>query len=576
MQRRLDKAVADGDKRKIRYFTYLLTRRSQAVRILAVHRVTVQNEGKKTPGVDGMRILDDRVQEACHNNQRVRQQLLSVNVRKKPQPIRRTYIKKPNGGLRALGIPTLTDRVIQDIIRQATEPITEYHMNDCSYGFRPKRSCHDAIEAIFNKMSRRDRPQWVIEGDIKSCFDNIKHEHITNTLKQWRVPTNIVEIISRMLKAGIFSGETLIEPETGTPQGGILSPMLANVALTDLDDFCEKEYGKRGSNPIVRYADDFIVVCKDREEAEQRRGEIANRLREVASLTLSYEKSTITNIHDGVNFLGFNLRKYRDKSDKGKYHKVGKLLIKPQKEKVIKYLHRIKQELNTMKTATQEQAIRKLNPIIRGFALYYRHAVSKEMYQITDHRIWYKLWRWALRRHHNKDIRWVKKKYFRRNKTRDWIFSDGTNRIFEAAYIPIVRYVKVASGKRAHGYLEETREYWECREFTQTLSKIYTVQLAKLYRKQKGKCAYCGYLITMKDIIGEETHTHHMLPLSEGGDNKSRNLRLLHDACHKELHSTMSRDWMAREAKAGIDYIQCYVNKIDASISIDGSESRIR
>ncbi len=219
MQRKLDKAVKDNDRRKIQWFTHLLTKRSKAVKILAINRVTKVNKGRYTPGVDGKRILKGHSKEIVTHNKAVRTELLhTVDIRLKPLPVSRTFIKKPNGKMRPLGIPTLRDRVIQDIVRTALEPITEYYFNDKSYGFRPKRGCQDAIENLFNKLAQRSCKEWVIEGDIQGCFDNISHEHILRTLQEWKTPEGIRKVVERMLKAKILENETLTDPETGTPQ----------------------------------------------------------------------------------------------------------------------------------------------------------------------------------------------------------------------------------------------------------------------------------------------------------------------------------------------------------------------
>jgi len=473
MQKKLDRAVADNNKSDIRWFTHILSKKSRAVKILAVkdasptssHRVTSLNQGKYTAGVDGVKMIRGRK----GINDKLKLSLLKdINISKKPSPFSWVYIPKSNGKKRPLGIPTLSDRINQDILRTTIEPITEYHASDNSYGFRPKRSCHDAIGHLFVKLGRKGSKQkdeglayifWVLEGDIRGCFDNLSHEHILKTLKSWEVRKGIVNIIERMLKAKVLFKDMTQDVDTGTPQGGILSPMLANVALTALDDYCYKNFGtktnrskKQGSgsytqNPIVRYADDFVIVCKSEQEAEFIKGKIAKFLLDFIGLELSNEKTKITHTADGFDFLGFNIRKYTHKSPKSKYHSIGKLLIKPQKEKVINFHRRIKEVLSNNKTAKQESIIHMLNPMLQGFGMYYRFVVSKKTFSNIDNHIWQKLWRWAKRRHPNRGKKWIMKKYFTPTAPK-WVFKDetGEQKIRKTASIPIVRFVKIKSG----------------------------------------------------------------------------------------------------------------------------------
>jgi RNA-directed DNA polymerase len=461
------------------------------------------------------------------------------------------------------------------MVRMAIEPITEFYANDRSYGFRPKRSCQDAIEHLFKKLSKRTSKQWIIEGDIQGCFDNIKHEHIINTLEQWNTPKYIRTTIEKMLKAKIFENETMIDSETGTPQGGILSPMLANVALTTLDNFCIR-YGKgKDKNPIIRYADDFVIACKSKEEAEKIKGEVAEMLKEIG-LTLSFEKTTITHIEKGFNFLGFNIRKYKERRKRSKYHKVGKLIIKPQKEKVVNHLRKIKNILSHNKTVKQDSIIHLLNPILQGFAMYYRFTVSQTVFSKIMHNLWYKLFRWAKRRHPNKPRTWVMKKYFT-TYGRKWRFrsEDGKDRIVDISQIPIVRFVKIRSGVRVHGGDKETIEYWNEREYYNTLSQIYSVKIEKLYKRQKGLCSYCEKSITKEEIENNEVHVHHMNPRTQGGTDELNNLRLLHQECHTEAHSIMSREQMSYWIKMKGNYIKKSNIQAFAETEMNGSKDGV-
>lgn len=381
-------AVADNNKSNIRWYTHILSKRSRAVKILSVYRVTAHNQGRYTAGVDRVRMIRGRK----GRNEQLRLSLLNdIDIKKTPSSIRRVYIPKPNGKKRPLGIPTLADRIIQDILRTTLEPITECHASENSYGFRTKRSCHDAIGHLYQKLCKRSSKQWVIEGDISGCFDNISHEHILNTLKSWHVTNNIINIIEKMLKSKILFNDMLHDVDTGTPQGGILSPMLANVALTALDDYCKRNFGtlkrrskKQGGNytinPIVRYADDFVIVCKSKQEAIDIKEKIATFLMDNIGLELSSEKTNITHISEGFDFLGFNIRKYTHKSSRSKYHQRGQLLIKPQKEKVINFLSRIQGLLDNNKTAKQESITYMINPMLQGYAMYNRFAVSKKTF----------------------------------------------------------------------------------------------------------------------------------------------------------------------------------------------------
>ena len=538
IQRRLDKAVANGDRPRIKWYSHTLAKRSRTVKVLAVHRVCKVNQGRHTAGVDGVRVPYDKGKAKVMMLNFIE----DTDITKKPDPIRRTYIPKPNGDKRPLGIPTIADRINQDIIRQAIEPICEFHFNPQSYGFRPKRSCQDVVEDLFTKLSRKSGKRWIVEGDIKGCFDHIKHDHILSTLAKWNVAKGTREVIGRMLKSGIMSEGVITNSTEGTPQGGIISPLLANVALTHLDDTLEA-CTKGRLNPIVRYADDFVIIAQTKEQAEEIKSLTKTILKDKAGLDLSAEKTRITEISKGFDFLGFNFRKYGDK-----------MLIKPSKANILRLKEKVS---DTVKGLTNTQSVvAMLRPIIYGWGNYYRHSVAKRSFNDLDDYIWQCAWIWALKRHPKGSRKSIAIRYFQRDKG-GWNFigKDAESRIVKLSDIPIKRFIKVRKDTRV--YDVNAIDYWKERGYLKARISIHTSKSVNvLFTKQKGRCAYCHDNIKEHDIKGSNIHQHHLKPRSEGGDWKSGNLRLLHADCHTSLHSTYSRKEMADLIDKGIDYLR--------------------
>lgn len=551
MQRRLDEVVSDNDQDRIRHITYLLSRRSEAVRIVAIERVTRTNGGKHTAGIDGVATPRDS-QEA----DRFRRGLLeNLDMRKRPSAIRRVFIPKSNGKLRPLGIPTIMDRVIQDILRIAIEPICEYHFLDCSYGFRPKRCCQDAIEHIFNKTAPGNRGQWIIEGDIKGCFDHISHRAIVWQMDLWQIPRFIRGITGRMLKAGILDENGHVETTMGTPQGGILSPLLANIALTVLDQWGASQ---RRTNPLVRYADDFIVVTRTKEEAQQKTNQIGKLLRERLGLELSVEKTRITHIHDGFDFLGFHIRKYRHQSPHSKYHATGQLLITPQKEKVIQFLTDCNALIRAYRGRSLYQLLLVLNPKVQGFAHYYRFGVSQKTFGKISYEIFHQVYRWLCRSHPGKSAQWVMKRYliaYDPVKKTQTFHMNGV-RLYQPQFMPIKRFRQIKSGRRVYDNGVDARVYWQQRAYTNGLLSIYSIRVEKLYKRQQGYCPLCRRPINGEQIRDNHLHIHHLNPEAKRGDHRLSNLRLLHDDCHSTLHRILSLEEMNRLTAHKIDYCQ--------------------
>jgi RNA-directed DNA polymerase len=434
LQARIVKATQEGRWGKVKALQWLLTH-SLSGKALAVRRVT-KNRGNRTPGIDG---------EIWRSSAAKTRAMLSLGRRGyQPRPLKRVYIPKPNGKLRPLGIPTMKDRATQALYLLALDPVSETTADRNSYGFRKGRAARDALAQCFILLGRPDiRAEWILEADIKGCFDNISHDWMLQHIPMDK------QVLRKWLKAGFVDKAQCFPTDAGTPQGGVASPTLANMVLDGLESRLNQRFalkqGKNRFNPkvnLVRYADDFIITGISKDVLERVKAEVAAFLTE-RGLSLSPEKTKITHISDGFDFLGFNVRTYS-----------GKLLIKPSKDAQHRGWCKVRNIIRGNKAATQQNLIGLLNPVIRGWAYYYRHVVSKDAFNKLDALIWNALWRWATRRHPNKGLRWVKERYFPNHGTRTWQFACDKNekspngkselmKLAYAGYIKIQRHVKV-------------------------------------------------------------------------------------------------------------------------------------
>jgi RNA-directed DNA polymerase len=548
LRQRIFKASREQDWPKVRNLQRLMLR-SRANTLVSVRQVTQRNAGRRTAGIDGEVALTPEARAGVAV--RVHQSRSSWN----PRAVRRVHIPKASNRakLRPLGIPVILDRCHQNRVKNALEPEWEARFEPRSYGFRPGRGCHDAIAAIYNAckgpMARR---VWALDADLASAFDKIDHDHLLASIGSF--PAR--DMIRGWLKAGVFeAGKGFAPTVEGTPQGGVISPCLLNVALHGLEEAAGVRYKtsgiragdtKPGSPVAVRYADDVVVLCHSQEQAEHVRARLAEWLAP-RGLAFNEDKTKIVHLDEGVGFLGFDIRRYQNR----------KLLIKPSKAAIKRVRERLASETRALRGSNAAAVIATLNPVIRGWAAYYRGAVSSRVFSSLDDHMWKLTWKWATWRHNNKPKRWIAGRYFGKFNTfrnARWVFGDRDSGacLVKFSWTNIERHVPVTGAASPDD--PALASYWaERRRKARPPLDRYTL---RLLTKQDGHCPLCGdhllspdqppqspwqweqwWLRVTRRAIAASYLTHHGRPGPADGDQT----RLVHASCQRALHARQHR-----------------------------------
>jgi RNA-directed DNA polymerase len=521
LQARIVKAVQQGRWGKVKTLQHLLTH-SLGGRAAAVLRVTT-NPGANTPGVDNV-LWDspDKKAQALHT-------LRPHGYH--PQPLRRVYLPKSNGGKRPLGIPTLHDRAMQALYALALDPVAETCADANSYGFRRERCCADALEQCHKVLGGKHSARWVLEGDIRSCFDRIGHAWLEAHVCLPRA------ILHKWLGCGYLENGVRQETTEGTPQGGIISPLLMNLTLDGLEGLLHQRFGvtarqrRRNKVHLVRYADDFVITGTSPQLLLNEVKPVVQCFLGARGLELSEEKTQVTHSEDGFDFLGQTIRQRAD----------GRVILTPSRQSVRRLLAKVDEVLERSGTWTAGKLIAQLNPLIRGWTRYHRHASSSRTFAKVERAIFRRLWRWARQRHRGKRATWRRRKYFVERGDRRWVFRgelpdrDGKLTpiyLVQASRIRIRRPIKIRSA--ANPYDPSWEPYFEERLQTKmTDPETGHWQARLLWKVQDGKCAVCNQKIT----LASGWHIHHNEWRVYGGSDLLDNLILLHPHCHRQVHA---------------------------------------
>jgi len=527
LRQRIFRASQQGDLKKVRSLQKLMLL-SRSNTLVSVRRVTQINQGKNTPGVDKVVVKTPAARGKLVD-------VLSTYQpwKAKPAPARRVYIPKANGKRRPLGIPTVIDRAMQARVKNALEPYWEARFEGISYGFRPGRSAHDAIGQIYLLARPNKTKKWVVDADIKGAFDNISHDTILDAIGGF--PAR--ELVKQWLKAGYVENGAFYDTDAGTPQGGVISPLLANIALHGMEEALGVTRVKRkgvtaeirGPRAVVRYADDFVVFCESKEDAEAS-VQILTEWLARRGLTLSEEKTRIVHLTEGFDFLGFNVRHYEDLTTKSGY----KLLIRPSKKSVQKIRDDLRERWLSLKGHSVIDVIKTLNPVIRGKANYYRIGVASKTFSAVDHWMTLREKRYTKHTHPLKSQQWRNARYFGRlNKEREdyWVFGHKQS----GAYLLKFQWFSIERHALVRGTASpddpSLQEYWTKRALSK--NKELKVRHRHIAQAQKGICPPCGQSLHN----GEEIQEHHIQMRSRGGKDGQNNVILVHLFCQQQIHS---------------------------------------
>ena len=535
LRQRIFTASQAGDLRRVRNLQKLMLR-SRSAALVSVRRVTEVNAGRKTAGVDGRVVL------AGWEKADMAAWLQRGTAAWRPWPVKRVFIPKAGGKRRGLGIPVIADRALQALAANALEPEWEARFEPRSYGFRPGRGCHDAIEAIY-QVGKGASParRWALDADLAAAFDRIGHPFLLSQLGTF--PAR--ELIAGWLTAGVVEDGRLTPTREGTPQGGVISPALLNVVLHGMEDaagVCYQRSGTdaahaaAGSPVLVRYADDLVILCHSRHQAEQAKARLAAWLAP-RGLAFNEDKTRIVTLEEGFDFLGFTVRRYR-----------GKLLIKPAKAAVRRIRERLRTEMRSLRGANAQAVIARLNPIVRGWSAYYRTVVSSQTFTALDHYLWKLTYKWAKHSHPNKPTRWIIRRYYGTfNKSRQdrWVFGhrDSGAYLTRFAWTRIVRHPMVRGTSSTDD--PALTEYWAARRRRGIPRPIDTATL-RLLQSQHGRCPGCGQLLLDADrppqspreweqwlAATRKAITKNAIATAAGSDPDEGRLRLQHAHCYR-------------------------------------------